>query len=66
MPMPTKMEKITILKSPHVNKDARNQLELRTHTRVLFIMQPDASTLDALMKLNISSGIDILISVDGE
>jgi len=66
MPMPVRRERITILKSPHVNKDARNQYELRTHTRVLFILQPDAATIDALMKLNLSSGIDILITVDGE
>lgn len=66
IPLPTKIEKFTILKSPHVNKDARDQLEMRTHARVLYIIQPDHSIIDALMRLNLASGIEIQIKVDGE
>ena len=67
IPLPTKIEKFTILKSPHVNKDARDQLEIRTHTRVVYIMDPDGGTIDALQKLNLAAGIDIQISVgDGD
>ena len=64
IPMPTKIEKFTILKSPHVNKDARDQLEIRTHTRVVYIVDPDGGTIDALQKLNLAAGIDIQISVE--
>lgn len=66
IPLPTKIEKFTILKSPHVNKDARDQLEMRTHGRLLYILQPDHAIIDALMKLNLASGIEIQIKVDGE
>lgn len=64
VPLPTRVEKFTYLKSPHVNKDARDQIEIRTHARVVYIMQPDAATIDALMKLNLASGIDIQISIE--
>ena len=64
VPMPTKIERLTILTSPHVNKDARDQLEIRVHSRMVDIIQPDASTIDALMKLNLAAGVDVQISVD--
>lgn len=64
VPLPTRIEKFTYLKSPHVNKDARDQIEIRTHSRVIYILQPDATTIDALMKLNLASGIDIQISIE--
>lgn len=66
IPLPTEVKKFTILKSPHVNKDARDQLEMRTHSRLLYILQPDHDIIDALMKLNLASGIDIQIKIDGE
>ena len=64
VPMPTKIERLTILTSPHVNKDARDQLEIRVHSRMVDIIKPDATTIDALMKLNLSAGVDVQISVD--
>ena len=64
VPLPSRIEKFTYLKSPHVNKDARDQIEIRTHSRVIYILQPDATTIDALMKLNLASGIDIQISIE--
>jgi small subunit ribosomal protein S10 len=65
IPLPTSIEKFTILISPHVNKDARDQYEIRTHSRLLDILvQPDSTAVDALMKLNLSSGVDVQISVD--
>lgn len=64
IPLPTSIEKYTVLISPHVNKDARDQYEIRTHLRLLDIVKPDTTTVDALMKLNLSSGVDIQISVD--
>ena len=64
IPLPTSIEKYTVLITPHVNKDARDQYEIRTHSRLLDIVKPDTTTVDALMKLNLSSGVDIQISVD--
>jgi len=64
IPLPTSIEKFTVLISPHVNKDARDQYEIRKHSRLLDIVQPDTTTVDALMKLNLSSGVDVKISVD--
>ena len=66
IPLPTEKKKFTLLKSPHVNKDARTQLEMVTHARLLYIIQPDHIIIDALMKLNLASGIDIQIKIDGE
>ena len=64
IPLPTRIEKFTILISPHVNKDARDQYEIRTHLRLLDIHQPTDQTVDALMKLDLSSGVDVQISVE--
>ena len=66
VPLPTKIERFTVLASPHVNKDARDQYEIRTHKRLLDIMQPTDKTIDALMKLDLAAGVDVRISVDEE
>ena len=64
VPMPTRLERLTILVSPHVNKDARDQYEIRTHRRLVYIVCPDPATVDALMKLNLASGVSVQISVE--
>ncbi|MFC0336714.1 SSU ribosomal protein S10P [Kushneria avicenniae] len=64
IPLPTKRERYTILISPHVNKDARDQYEIRTHKRVLDIVEPTEKTVDALMKLDLAAGVDVQIKVD--
>ena len=56
IPLPTKMERFTVLISPHANKDARDQYEIRTHMRLLDIVEPTEKTVDALMKLNLEIG----------
>lgn len=63
IPLPTRKEKFTVLISPHVNKDARDQYEIRTHKRVLDIVQPTEKTVDALMKLELAAGVDVQISL---
>ncbi|QLH42329.1 MAG: 30S ribosomal protein S10 [Coxiellaceae bacterium] len=64
IPLPTRIEKFTILISPHVDKDARDQYEIRTHKRLVDIMYPTDKTVDALMKLDLAAGVDVQISVD--
>ncbi len=64
IPLPTRIEKMTILISPHVDKDARDQYEIRTHIRLVDILQPNDKTVDALMKLDLAAGVDVQISVD--
>src|SRR3990167_7673397 len=64
IPLPTRIEKMTILISPHVDKDARDQLEIRTHKRLIDIISPTEKTVDALMKLDLAAGVDVEISVD--
>ena len=64
IPLPTRKERFTVLISPHVNKDARDQYELRTHKRLIDILQPTDKTVDALMRLDLASGVDVLISVE--
>jgi small subunit ribosomal protein S10 len=63
IPLPTKKERFTILVSPHVNKDARDQYEIRTHKRMLDIVEPTEKTVDALMKLDLAAGVDVQISL---
>ena len=63
IPLPTKMEKFTILISPHVDKDARDQYEIRTHKRIMDILDPTDKTVDALMKLDLAAGVDVQISL---
>jgi len=64
IPLPTKIERFTVLKSPHVNKDARDQYELKTHKRLIIIVQPTEKTVDALMKLDLAAGVDVQISLE--
>ena len=61
IPLPTKIEKFTVLRSPHVDKKSREQFEIRTHKRLLDILDPTQQTLDALMKLDLSAGVDVEI-----
>ena len=63
IPLPTRKERYTILISPHVNKDARDQYELRTHKRILDIVNPTDKTVDALMKLDLAAGVDVQIKL---
>ena len=64
IPLPTKKERFTVLTSPHVNKDARDQYELRTHKRLLDIVDPTDKTVDALMKLDLAAGVDVQIKLN--
>jgi small subunit ribosomal protein S10 len=64
IPLPTKMERFTVLISPHVNKDARDQYEIRTHKRVLDIVEPTEKTVDALMRLDLAAGVEVQISLN--
>lgn len=64
IPLPTKTERFTILTSPHVNKDARDQYEIRTHKRLLDIIDPTNKTVDALMKLDLAAGVDVQIKLN--
>lgn len=61
IPLPSKKERFTVLISPHVNKDARDQYELRTHKRLIDILDPTEKTVDALMKLDLAAGVDVQI-----
>jgi len=63
IPLPTKKERFTVLISPHVNKDARDQYEIRTHKRLLDIVDPTDKTVDALMKLDLAAGVDVQIKL---
>lgn len=64
IPLPTRIERYTILISPHVNKDARDQYEIRVHKRMVDIVDLMDKTVDALMKLDLPAGVDVQISVD--
>jgi small subunit ribosomal protein S10 len=64
IPLPNSKERYTLLTSPHVNKDAREHFKICTHRRLLDIVQPSSVTIDALMKLNVASGVDVQISVE--
>ena len=63
VPLPKKVDKMTVLISPHVNKDARDQFEIRTHNRLIIIVEPNDKTVDALMKLDLAAGVDVQIAV---
>ncbi len=63
IPLPTRKERFTVLISPHVNKDARDQYEIRTHKRLLDIVDPTDKTVDALMKLDLAAGVDVQIKL---
>jgi small subunit ribosomal protein S10 len=61
IPLPTRINRFTVLRSPHVDKKSREQFEIRTHKRLLDILEPTQQTLDALMKLDLSAGVDVEI-----
>ena len=63
IPLPTRIERYTVLRSPHIDKKSREQFEIRTHKRLIFITEPTAKTMDALAKLNMPAGVDIRIKV---
>ena len=63
IPLPTQRERYTVLISPHVNKDARDQYEIRTHKRLLDIVEPTDKTVDALSKLDLAAGVDVQIKL---
>jgi small subunit ribosomal protein S10 len=64
VPLPTKVERYTVLISPHVNKDARDQYELLTHKRLMDIVDPTDKTVDALMRLELPAGVDVQIKLN--
>lgn len=61
IPLPTRTNKFTVLRSPHVDKKSREQFEIKTHKRLLDIMNPTSQTMDALMKLNLAAGVNVEI-----
>ncbi|MDA3835252.1 MAG: 30S ribosomal protein S10 [Spirochaetales bacterium] len=61
VPLPTRINKFTVLRSPHVNKKAREQFEMRTHKRLIDILDPTSKVMDALMKLELPAGVDVEI-----
>ena len=63
IPLPTKIERFTVNRSPHIDKKSREQFEIRTHKRVLDIIDPTPQTVDALMKLDLASGVDVEIKL---
>jgi small subunit ribosomal protein S10 len=63
IPLPTRRERFTVLISPHVNKDARDQYEIRNHKRLIDIVEPTDKTVDALMRLDLAAGVDVQISL---
>ncbi|MDP2688933.1 MAG: 30S ribosomal protein S10 [Deltaproteobacteria bacterium] len=64
IPLPTKINKFCVLRSPHVDKKSREQFEIRTHKRLMDIMEPTQNTVDALMKLDLPAGVDVEIKLD--
>ena len=65
IPLPTRIEKFTVLRSPHIDKKSREQFEIRTHKRLLDIVDPTPQTVDALMKLDLAAGVDVEIKLQG-
>ena len=63
IPLPTRIERYTVLRSPHIDKKSREQFEIRTHKRLLDILEPTPETIDALMKLDLSAGVDVEIKL---
>ncbi|MBI4950169.1 MAG: 30S ribosomal protein S10 [Deltaproteobacteria bacterium] len=64
IPLPTRINKFCVLRSPHVDKKSREQFEIRTHKRLMDIMEPSQGTVDALMKLDLPAGVDVEIKLD--
>jgi len=65
VPLPTQIERYTVLRSPHIDKKSREQFEIRTHKRLLDIVDPTPQTVDALMKLDLAAGVDVEIKLKG-
>ena len=65
IPLPTRIERFTVLRSPHIDKKSREQFEIRTHKRLLDIVYPTPQTVDALMKLDLAAGVDVEIKLKG-
>ncbi len=65
IPLPTRIEKFTVLRGPHIDKKSREQFEIRTHKRLLDIVDPTPQTVDALMKLDLAAGVDVEIKLKG-
>jgi len=63
VPLPTRIERYTVLRSPHIDKKSREQFEMRTHKRIIYISEPTPKTVDALSKLNMPAGVEIRIKV---
>ncbi|MDA0873376.1 MAG: 30S ribosomal protein S10 [Proteobacteria bacterium] len=63
VPLPTRIERFDLLRSPHVNKKSRDQFEIRTHQRLMDILDPTDKTVDALMKLDLAAGVDVEIKL---
>ena len=66
IPLPTQIQRFTVLRSPHVDKKSREQFEIRTHKRLLDILEPTQQTVDALMKLDLPAGVDVEIKAFGK
>ncbi len=64
IPLPTRINRFTVLRSPHVDKKSREQFEIRTHKRLMDIMEPTQTTVDALMKLDLPAGVDVEIKLE--
>ena len=64
IPLPTRIERFTVLRSPHVTKKARDQFEVRTHKRIMDIVEPTDKTVDALMRLDLAAGVDVEIKLN--
>jgi small subunit ribosomal protein S10 len=63
VPLPTRIEKFTVIRSPFIDKDSREQFEMRTHKRLIDVVEPTPRTVDALMRLNVPAGVDIEIKL---
>jgi small subunit ribosomal protein S10 len=63
VPLPTKIEKFTVIRSPFIDKDSREQFEIRTHKRLIDVIEPGSKTVDTLMRLNLPAGVDIEIKL---
>jgi small subunit ribosomal protein S10 len=63
VPLPTKIEKFTVIRSPFIDKDSREQFEIRTHKRLIDVVEPGSKTIDTLMRLNLPAGVDIEIQL---
>ena len=66
IPLPTRIERFTVLRSPHIDKKSREQFEIRTHKRLIDIFEPTPQTVDALMKLDLPAGVDVEIKAFGK